>query len=230
VFVIKIVAIIPARGGSKRLPGKNIKIMKGKPMIAYSIEAAKKSKNIDRVIVTTDYDDIAETSKEYGAEVIRRPDELAQDDTPSMPVFRQVHGSLVSEGYKADAYVILQPTSPLRTKDDIDSAIKIFEETGCYSVIGVCQNPYPIEWLYKIKDGKMVQHSKNNMARSQDAEKLYLSNGAMFVLRPEALISGVMITEESRPYIMPQERSIDIDTIADFKMAETIMDEKDEIR
>lgn len=228
--MLNIVAIIPARGESKRLLGKNIKLMNGKPMIAYSIEAAKQSKNIDRVIVTTDYDDIAEVSRELGAEVIRRSENLAQDDTPSMPVFKHVHETLVSEGYKTDAYVILQPTSPLRTKEDIDSAIKIFEETNCYSVVGVCINPHPVEWLYNIKNGKMVQYSKNNMARCQDAEELYISNGAMFVLRPEALMSGVMITEDSRPYIMPQEKSIDIDTIADFKMAEIFMGEKDETK
>ena len=227
---MKTLCIIPARGGSKRLPGKNIRTINGKPLIAYSIEAAKQSRNIDRVIVTTDYDDIAEVSREYGAEVIRRPDDLAQDDTPSMPVFRQVHETLVSEGYEADAYVILQPTSPLRTKEDIDRAIKIFEETKCYSVIGVCPNPHPVEWLYSIKDGKMVQHAKNNTVRSQDAEKLYLPNGAMYVIWPKALMSGVMITEDSRPYIMSQERSIDIDTLIDFKTAEIFMGEKDKIR
>ncbi|MCK5063263.1 MAG: acylneuraminate cytidylyltransferase family protein [Candidatus Aenigmarchaeota archaeon] len=222
-FIIKIVAIIPARGGSKRLPRKNIKMMNGKPMIAYSIEAAKQSKYIDRVIVSTDDDEIADVSREYGAEVMMRPSELAQDDTASMPVFKHIHENLMSEIYVTDAYVILQPTSPLRTVKDVDNAIGIFIENDCYSVIGVCLNPHPAEWLYSIKDGFMVSTSKNCGVRSQDAEKLYLLNGAMFVVRPDAIGSGVMINESSKPYIMPQERSIDIDTFLDFKTAEELM-------
>lgn len=221
--VIKIVVIIPARGGSKRLPGKNIKMMNGKPMIAYSIEAGRQSKYIDRIIVSTDDDEIADVSKEYGAEVLMRPSELAQDDTASMPVFKHVHEHLLSENYVADTYVILQPTSPLRTVKDIDDAIGIFIEKECYSVIGVYLNPHPIEWLYSIKKGLMVPTSKDCVVRSQDAEKLYLLNGAIFVARSDAIKSGVMISESSRPYIMPAEKSIDIDTLLDFKIAEELM-------
>jgi len=125
-----ILAIIPARGGSKRLPKKNVRILRGKPLIFYTIDTANKSKYLDRVIVSTDDKKIAEISAKYGAEVIERPKKLARDDSPIIDAIFHVLNKI-----EADIVVLLQPTSPLRTAKDIDEAINLFIDNKCDSVI-----------------------------------------------------------------------------------------------
>ena len=134
----KIIAIIPARGGSKGIPRKNIKILASKPLIAWTIEAAKNSKYLDRVIVSTEDEEIAEISKKYGAEVVERPEELATDASPTGSVIEQVIAYLEqNESYNPDAIVLLQPTSPLRFAHHIGEAVKTFLEGGYDSLVGV---------------------------------------------------------------------------------------------
>ena len=151
-----IIAIIPARGGSKSVHRKNIRLLCGKPLIAYTIHTALSSKYIGRVIVSTEDEEIAEIAKGCGAEITIRPSELAQDDTPSLPVFQHVIERLEEvEGFSPEIIVILQPTSPLRTVEDIDGAIQILIETCCDSVVSVCKVEHPIHWMFTLEKDRL---------------------------------------------------------------------------
>ncbi len=226
----KILAIIPARGGSKGIVGKNIKELNGKPLIAYTIEEAKKSKYINRIIVSTDNEEIANVSKKYGAEVpFLRPLELAQDDTPTIEcVIHMLNVLKENENYIPDYVCLLQCTSPLRTFNDIDGTIEKLLSTGLDSAASVCEvevNPY---WTnifngerleYFLKDGKKI-------SRRQDLPKIYRLNGAVYVAKYDVLKNEMTFESEyTTGYVMDKNSSIDIDDIVDFKFAELLMKE-----
>lgn len=221
-----IVGIIPARGGSKGLPRKNIKILAGKPLIVYTIEAALHSKKLNRIIVSTEDKEIADVSREYGAEVIIRPQDLAKDTTPTEPVIKHVVSFLKSEGYKADIIVTLQPTSPFRTSNQIDDAINEICFDNVDSVIGlkeVKEHPYKMK---KIENGHVVPFLKIYLQsnRRQDIPPLYKENGAIYITKYDFLMNeGKIIGGNMRPFLMSNETSIDIDTHLDFKIAECLL-------
>ncbi|MBF8264148.1 MAG: CMP-N-acetylneuraminic acid synthetase [Dehalococcoidia bacterium] len=222
-----ILAIVPARGGSKGLPRKNIRPLAGKPLIYYSIAEAKACSLLDRVIVSTEDEEIARIARSYSAEVILRPVELAQDNTPSIPVFRHVVEYLKQkEGYSADIIVILQPTSPLRTKDDIEICIKKYLTHKCDSVISVCPVEHPPNWIYRLDNDRMtpfLEESKR-VLRRQDAPPLYRLNGVVYVSSGDWIMKNdSMVGENSLAYVMPPERSLDIDTEMDFAIAESLL-------
>jgi CMP-N-acetylneuraminic acid synthetase len=222
----EIIAIIPARGGSKGIPKKNIKQLAGKPLIAYSIEAALKSKYIDRVIVSTEDEEIAEISKKYGAEVVDRPKELAKDETPTIDVIFHFLEILKMKNYNPDIVVLLQPTSPLRSAEDIDNAIKLFLDSDCESIVSVCEVEHPPYWSFKIEGGylKSLFGDEYLRRRRQDLEKVYMPNGAIYISTPENLrIYKSFYCPRTIPYIMPVERSVDIDNEIDFMIAELVM-------
>lgn len=180
----KILAIIPARSGSKGIPRKNIKILCGKPLIAYTIEAALSSKLVDRVIVSTEDEEIIRIARAYGAEVIMRPLKLAQDDTPSLPVFQQVIKHLAEvENCHPDIIVIRRSTSPLRTVDDIDGAMDKFLHTDYDSVVSLCEVECPPHWMFTLEGDKLkpVIESGEKIMRRQDAPKVYRSK-ALYAL------------------------------------------------
>ncbi len=221
-----IIAIIPARGGSKGVPRKNIKLLNGKPLIYYTINEAQKSRYIQGFFVSTEDNEIAEVAKRYGAEVVPRPFELAQDDTPSFPVYQQAIKYLEGTGtIQPDIVVILQPTSPLRTVDDIDGAIEQFLKGGCSSVVSVCEVGHPLAWMYKV-DGERLKPlfgSRNIVTRRQDAPKTYRLNGAVYVTTRDSIMGqGGIIGNDTRAYIM-KERSIDIDSNIDFALVEMMI-------
>ena len=224
-----IIAIIPARGGSKKLPRKNIRLLNGRPLIYYTIKAAQKSKYLERIIVSTEDKEIAEIAKRLGAEVINRPRELARDETPTLPVLQHViHHLEEKENCRPDVIVILQPTSPLRTPEDIDAAVKKFRETKCDSVVSVCEVEHPIEWMYTLDRDRMKPLMKDGarITRRQDAPMVYRLNGAVYVTRRETITQkNTVLAGDLRAYVMPPERSIDIDTEMDFKLAELILRE-----
>lgn len=219
----KVLAIIPARGGSKGVPRKNILELAGKPLIAWTIEAAKKSKYIDRLILSSEDDEIIEVAKQYGCEVpFKRPVELAQDDTPGIdPV---MHAIMQCPGY--DYAVLLQPTSPLRTTEDIDSCIeKILSHKApfCVSVTELAKSPY---WMYTLENDKMKSLLPQDtlIARRQELPKSYALNGAVYVAEINKLLKEKsFITEETVAFIMSQESSFDIDTLIDFKICESLI-------
>ena len=221
----KILAIIPARGGSKGIPRKNIRVLAGKPLIAYSIEAALKSKYINKVVVSTDDKEIAEVAKKYGAEVIKRPKELARDESPTIDAIFHVLDSLKDENYIPDMIILLQPTSPLRSIDDIDNAIGLFLNNDCEAVVGVREDIH-LYWSFKIERSylKPVFDKKYLKMGRQELPKLYLPNGAIFISTPTILRKyNGFYCNKTLPYIMPVERSIDIDDEKDFIFAEILI-------
>lgn len=222
-----IVAIIPARGGSKGIPRKNVKLLCGKPLIAYTIEAALSSKCIGRVVVSTEDKEIAEVAGEYGAEVIARPAELARDDTPSFLVCQHVIRYLEEiKNFYPDVVVVLQPTSPRRIVEDVDRAIEKFLEADCDTVVSVCEAEHPPHWTYTLEGDRMkpVIPGGEKILRRQDTPKIYRLNGAVYVTRRDIIMNeNRVLGNDTRAYIMPIERSIDIDTELDFQFADLLM-------
>jgi len=224
----KILAIIPARGGSKEVPKKNIRLLAGKPLIAHSIEQAKKSKYISRVIVSTEDEKIFKIAREWSAEVIKRPQELAKDDAPTIDVIIHVLDSLrKEEKYIPDVVVLLQPTSPLRTSKDIDDAIELFLNCqNCLSLVSVTEFDHPPFWAMKIENKFLVSMFGGEYfrMRRQELPKAYRPNGAIFIAPPKVLYEyRTFYTPKTLAYIMPPERSIDIDTEFDFLLAEFLI-------
>lgn len=214
----KVLAVIPARGGSKGLPGKNILEVGGRPLVAFSIEAAMASASIDHVILSSDDDAIIAAARRYGCEVpFRRPADLATDSAATIDVV--LHAIEQVSGY--DVVVLLQPTSPLRTAADIDGACEQFAQrnaVACVSVSLAEQSPY---WMYHINgegDLQPVLATPPGVTRRQDLPPVYALNGAIYVADVAWLQrSRNFLTSETVPYVMPGERALDIDTAVDFE-------------
>lgn len=220
----EIVAIIPARGGSRGIPRKNIRELAGKPLIAYTIETALGSRMLDRVIVSTDDEKIAEVTKECNAEVILRPMELAQDTTPTEPVLQHTIRYLEEkENYSPDLIVLLQPTSPIRNKDDIDNAIKKLIDTDADSLLSVCESH---SFLWKLKGGvpTPINYDYKNRKRRQEIDKEYKENGSIYITKRAILMEGNnRLGGKIQIYVMNETSSIEVDTLFDFRIAECIM-------
>ncbi|MTK11385.1 MAG: acylneuraminate cytidylyltransferase family protein [Clostridiaceae bacterium] len=224
----KILAIIPARGGSKGLPRKNIKNLNGKPLIAYTIEAAKKSKYIDRIIVSTEDEEIEQVSKNFGAEVpYLRPQEMAQDTSSVVDsIIHMINWLKGKEDYKPDYICLLQCTSPLRNYEDIDGAIEKLFKTNMDGVVSVCEvevNPY---WT-NVFEGNRLKYfleQGKSIIRRQDLPKIYRLNGAIYVIRTDVFLrEKTFETDDMTGYIMLNKNSVDIDTLIDFKFAELLL-------
>ncbi|EOX3354113.1 acylneuraminate cytidylyltransferase family protein [Vibrio cholerae] len=216
-------ALIPARGGSKGLPGKNIKPFKGKPLIAYAIEAALSSKYIKKVFVSTDDELIRTTALQYGAtDIGLRPAELAQDYSKAIDTYIYTI-QLLSKiyGTNLENICILQPTSPLRTVDDIDSAIELFKLKNADSVVSYTEEHHPIVWhKYLNSDLSLSNIFPENIDNRQVNRVTVYPNGAVYVFKTELLFTGKYTSDKTYCYLMPRTRSIDIDTIDDFNYAE----------
>jgi CMP-N-acetylneuraminic acid synthetase len=226
---MEVLAIIPARGGSKRVKDKNIYPLMGKPLIAYSIEQALHSGSVTRVVVSTDNLKIKEAALAAGAEVIDRPEELATDTAPTLGVLQHtLHHLKEKEGYVPDVVALLQPTCPLRISADIDACVELLKKnTDADTVVTVRpaeETPY---WMFTIKDDLLEKMLDTSATRSQDLPKAYLLNGAVYVFRPEHLLTGKktlgVLGVKNIPYVMPLERSHDIDTMDDMKRVEEIL-------
>lgn len=221
-----ILAVVPARGGSKGILRKNICDLGGKPLIAWTIESAKMSKYIDRLIVSSDDQEIMKVAETWGCEVpFVRPEELAQDHTPGIePVLHAIR-----ELPKYDYIMVLQVTSPLRTVADIDRCVENLFRSGkesCASVAEVKQNPY---WMYFLGEKNqmepILQASKNYYQR-QKLPKVYILNGAIYIAKKEFVLKNkTFVTRETLGYNMPIERSLDIDNEDDLKYIEMIVRE-----
>ncbi|MHC1682466.1 MAG: acylneuraminate cytidylyltransferase family protein [Clostridiaceae bacterium] len=228
----RVLAIIPARGGSKGVPRKNIKLLNKKPLISYTIEAGKKSKYIDRVVISTEDEEISSICKKYGAEVpCLRPEELADDNSPTVDALVHMINYLKEkENYYPDYICLLQCTSPLRTYQDIDCAIEKLLTTNSDGVISVCEaevNPY---WTNVFKDDKLKYFlpKGKNITRRQDLPKVYRVNGAIYIVKTDLFLKEKTIEPENATgYIMSNENSIDIDTLLDFKFAEVLLTERE---
>lgn len=221
---MNIISIIPARGGSKRLPKKNIMDLSGKPLIAYTIGASRECNLIDRTIVSTENDEIKSVSEKYGAEVIKRPIELAGDASPTIDTVMHVVETLENEGYVPDIIVLLQPTSPLRDSKDILDALEMFK-TGKFGSVVSAKPSNPL-WNFSLEDGKVkpILGWEFIRKRKQDLPEYYSPNGAIYIITPKTLRERkAFYFETTGAYIMPEEKSVDIDTLTDFRIAEAIL-------
>ena len=218
-------AIIPARGGSKRLPRKNILDLCGKPLISWSIEAALKSKYISKVVVSSDDEEILNISSNFGADIIKRPYELANDTATTFDAIKHTINNLE----KYDYIVLLQPTSPLRNEKHIDEAIELLEEKQADAIVSVCEMDHSPLWSNTLpKDGNMRGFLREEILnkRSQDLEKYYRLNGAIYICKTDKLLENksFFLKDNIFAYIMDRKSSIDIDEEIDFLFAERVIE------
>lgn len=224
-----ILAIIPARGGSKGIPRKNIKDLNGKPLIAYTIEETKKSKYIDKLVVSTEDEEISKISTMYNADVpFLRPKELAEDHTPGIDPILYTIKWFQSNGYKFDYIVCIQCTSPFRKAEQIDAALEKLINKEADSIVSVCESEVSPYWMKKIENGIMNDFLDNIpfYPRRQDAPQIYRLNGAIYIAKAEVLLKNKnWYTENTLAYVMDRKSSVDIDEMIDFKFAEFLMRE-----
>ncbi len=229
-----VLAIIPARCGSKRLPGKNTKLFIGKPLVLWTVEAALASKYITKVLVTTDDKVVIDLlSKLEGVVICRRPDYLSTDTATSVDV--AIHALEYIENSSQDKFeyiVFLQPTSPLRSGLHIDSAFRLLKETEKSSLVSVCQSEHHPLWSAEIDSTGSLDFGATREAlqkRSQDLPVYYRLNGAVYIAKAERIKKEKQFLDldSTVPFIMPQEASVDIDTAADFFLAEYMYNNSD---
>lgn len=227
----KRLAVIPARSGSKGLKDKNIKLLQGIPLVGYTIKAALDSGIFDIVMVSTDSERYAEIAKKFGAEVPFLRSESTSGDRPtSWDVVKEVVEQYTEQGHKFDSITLLQPTSPLRSADDIIQAHKLFDDKDANSVISVCEAEHSPLWSNVIEPNLSMEHfaqTDDNVSCRQQLSTYYRLNGAIYIVNDKALhnIENLYL-EKSYAYIMEQSHSIDIDSEFDFIIAEAILESK----
>jgi len=224
----RILAVIPARGGSKGLPRKNIRLFCGKPLILWTILQARESKYIDWIVVSTDDREIVEIAKDYADEVINRPAGLAKDTTSMIRVVRHAVKE-ISRAHELhyETFVLLQPTSPLRTSHDIDCSIESFFHNDSESLVSGFHDT--IHWSFSQKRKFLVPVFGWELIkqRRQKLPSVFKPNGAMYIMNIECFLKrNSLYTEKTIAYIMPKNRSIDIDNEDDFRFAEYLMNEQ----
>lgn len=220
-----VLAIIPARGGSKGLPRKNVCAVAGKPLIAWTIEAARQSRYIDRLILSSDNDEIIRVARQWGCEApFVRPAELARDDTPGMePIF---HALEQCPGF--DWVVVLQPTSPCRTGQDIDACLELLRDRQASAVVSVAESSSHPAWTYRLEpDASLCPFLATTATRRQDLPPAFSLNGAVYVAVIESLSRlRSFIAAGTLAYPMPRERSVDIDDAVDLALAAVLLESR----
>lgn len=228
-FIMKNIAIITARSGSKGLPDKNIRPLNGIPLIAYTIRAAVNSGLFETVMVSTDSEKYAEISRSYGAEVpFLRSEETSCDTAGSWDVVREVLAKYSEMGKEYDRVCLLQPTSPLRDAEDLISAFRYMDKIGARNLISVVEVEHPVQWcIPETKDMSLAELAATpawNMRR-QDLPKYFRPNGAVFIADAKKIMDPTYVLEKDKchGYIMPQIKSVDIDSILDFEYVRCIL-------
>jgi len=221
---LSVLALVPARGGSKGLPGKNIIDLGGKPLLAWTLAAAAESQYIDRTVLSSDDAAIIEVAQAFGCEVpFTRPAELAQDETPAIDVIE--HALTELPGF--DLLVLLQPTSPLRSSEDIDRTIRLCVEEDAPSAVSVTPADKPPEWLYYLGKGQTLEPLMGegpSVTRRQDSRPACYLNGAVYVARPAWLLEKAgFVGEGTVACELPAERAVDIDGPGDLAYAEFLL-------
>ena len=219
-------AIIPARGGSKRLPRKNVLDLGGKPLIAWSIEAGLNSKYIDNVVVSSDDDEILNIAKKYNTDIINRPSNLASDTATTFDAIKHT----IENSKQYDYIVLLQATSPLRGAKHIDEAIELLEEKGAEAIVSVCEMDHSPLWSNTLDDSLSMNGFLRDEVlnkRSQDLEKYFRLNGAIYICRTDELIDeeSFFLKNNIFAFKMDRKSSIDIDEEIDFKIAKILFNE-----
>lgn len=220
----RILGIITARGGSRGVEKKNIADLAGKPLIAYTIDAVKQSQLLTRCIVSTEDEEIADVSRSLGAEVpFMRPKELAEDTSTSIDVVQHTINMLKAAGEEYDYVMILQPTSPLRIAEDIDESIKKIVDTDADSVMGMVEiQDFSIPKLKFIKDDQITsifEDEGKQSAHRNESQNAFKRNTAIYLTKTDLLMQGDLFGKISRPWIMPQERSLDVNDPIDLEIA-----------
>lgn len=225
-----VVAIVPARGGSKTLPGKNVKDLGGKPLLAWSIEVATDTDEIDRVIVSTDDDEIADVATAYGAEVLERPAHLATDDALVVDTIRHAIAACDLSA-TAEYVVMLEPTSPLRTSDDVRRCLELLsDETEAYDSVATFTdaelNPHRV-WQLTADGPEPYIPDADPWQPRQQLPEAYQLTGAVYAFRTDAVTEDgtSLLFGNAGAVLMPQRRAVDIDTELDFRLAELLLPE-----
>lgn len=217
---MNVVGLIPAREGSKGIPRKNLAPLAGKPLLAWTIEAASESTTVTRLVVSTDWEEAAELARQLGAEVLGRPPDLAADETPMLDVVRHALAELGA----CDVLVLLQPTSPLRRAEHVDSAVRLLVESDADSVLSVVEVPHQFRpgKLMAAAEGRLVALGADPPHRHGGAP-LYARNGpAVLALRPDRL-GDDLYGGDCRPYVMAPMDSVDVDGPDDLRLAEFLL-------
>lgn len=231
----KVLALIPARGGSRRLPGKNLLELCGEPITVWSIKAAQQSKYVDRIVVSTDSDEIAEVARAAGADVpFMRPNYLASDTASSLDVVKHALNELNQKGQCYEFIVLLQPTSPLRTSKHIDESFELLQSKDADAIVGVTELDHPIELTNRLPDDLSMKgfFTTDSHLRSQDFPKRYRVNGAIYLVRVESLIkeNTIFLSDRIYAYKMDREVSVDIDTPYDLRLADALFNRDEFIK
>jgi CMP-N,N'-diacetyllegionaminic acid synthase len=227
---MQLLGIIPARGGSKGIPGKNIKLLADKPLLAYTIETAHQAGICSRLILTTDSEAIANVGREWDVEVpFIRPPELARDDTAMLPVMQHAVTEMRKRGFSPDAIVILQPTAPFRHAQDLKASFDLLQsDRSIDSVVSVEPVPehYSPYFVMKIEENRLLPFLEGGLkiTRRQDAPKAYSRSGDFYFTRIVTLMEGNSIYGQNcRPYIVTHSNRVNLDTLEDWKEAERVM-------
>lgn len=221
-----VLALVPARGGSKGIPDKNIRPLAGRTLLEYAARVAAESGVIDRIVLSTDSDRIAEEGRRVGLEVpFMRPPGLAGDDTPMLPVIEHAVDFVSSDGWEPEIVVLLQPTSPLRTAAHIQAAIRELRESGADSVVTVLELPHHLspDYVMRVEDGRLVPFLPDGMrvTRRQDARVAFVRDGTVYAFWSRTLRNTSSIYGDfCRPLIIPADESITIDSPEDWREAE----------
>lgn len=228
---MKILAVIPARGGSKGIPRKNIALLRGRPLIAFTIDAARAATSLDRIVVSTDDAEIAATSRGLGAEVVMRPADLAGDEASTLSVLQHAVAELARAAYRPDAVMTLQPTSPLRTSRHIDDAARAFaNDASADSLVSCVEVPHvfhPYSVMRRTVEGYLVPFlDLPQPGRRQDKEPVFARNGAAIYITRTERLGEFIFGGRLMPYMMPEKASIDIDSLADLAAAECMLAER----
>lgn len=225
---VDILAVVPARAGSKRLPGKNLLDLHGKPLIRWTLEAALESQVIDLIVVSSDDEAILSEGERFGLRTVRRPEYLASDTATTFDVLVHTLECLAKEGVRPARLMLLQPTSPLRTAQDICEAVRCMDDTKAESVVSVCECEHSPLWSNTLgPEGRMDHFLRPELLnqRGQDLAVYYRLNGAIYIARTEKLIERQgFFMPNSRAHIMPSDRSVDIDTFMDFNQCEFLLE------
>lgn len=227
------IAIIPARSGSKGLADKNIMLLKGKPLIAYTIESAIDSGCFDEIYVSTDSEKYADIAKAYGASVpFLRNEENAKDGSSSWDVVREALRKYEEAGKYFDKCMLLQPTSPLRTANDIKNAFELLEQREKGSIVSVCETDHPVQWCFRLSEENSMREFGGSGDRNksrQELEPYFRENGAIYLVAAEKIkdIDFDIYKSDCYGYVMPRERSVDIDGAFDFMQAEVLLNHMD---
>ena len=222
---MNVLGVIPARGGSQGIPQKNLTVVAGRPLLAYTADAVRGSRRLTRTVVSTDDAAIAAQARSLGLEVpFMRPAELADDAAPMLPVLQHAVREMADAGFQADAVVLLQPTSPLRRAEHIDAAIDLLESSGADSVVTVVEVPHqfnPVS-VMRIDEGRLVPFAGGPpVLRRQDKPPVFARNGpAVLAVRSPVVAGGSLYGSDVRPLLMTMDESLDLDTPADLALIE----------